>query len=609
MNKTVLLVSFFFLITLAFSQSESNKQDSAKQENVKQENVKQENVKQEQESVKKTCENCKEKRNNEVDFRHNVKISESIFSLKDSVQSFVKSKSQIIFEFSDVNTFLYSVDFKEIQRDNINNEELSNNEYKLPFRSSEYKISMLDYADFQLPPTDNSKVIDSINKIEREIKYLNIQSDQFNIKLKSLESMADTLLKMETLKIEKEYGNTVENVNDKKIALLRLNSTPDNELLKEIKSEIDTIKNNYQLTINKIQVIKQNRDNYLSQNNNNDAYIKTFSGQLIEYLIIVSEINDKVDLYNDLTFLLFSNEKFSYVNLKKQEILKQYFGGDVSSANLLFKCNELFDKLDNKYYALLGTNSNMPDKSKIETSYSKLINYHRTIDKSKFIDLFKQILKIFNAINENNWTIKYQTTKISDKADKIHYSFELIPVENDFTLTKMPRRINYDFDIVGGVKIDVSAGLFYHFDLYDDVYRFVKDTDSTTLIIKDNNDNQFIPSLGALFNIYKRSNKDVKLALNFGAGTNIENLFYYFGASILLGKSERIGINGGLVGGTVKRISNEYKDVEVINTAIEDLPKDVPMQLDDPFQMGYFIGISYNLSGKNKETMEGMIKK
>ena len=284
-------------------------------------------------------------------------------------------------------------------------------------------------------------------------------------------------------------------------------------------------------------------------------------------------------------------------------------GNGIDQSSFIRNCNLDFDNIDTIYYGLLLTYSSLNNRNQIAGSLLKLNNFHSSLDKSKYQELFNQILKTYNAINEVNWSVNYQTTRIADKADKVFYDIELVPIINDYSLAKKPIKLNYDFDIKGGVKIDFSAGLFFHYNLYDDQYKFVKLSDTSKQVVKENNAYDFIPNLGVLFNLYFRSTSSIKPTVNIGVGTNVEKLYYYLGLGVLIGKSERIGIHGGLVGGTVKRISNEYKNGQVVYQSIDMEPTVVPMQSKDPFQMGLFIGFSYNLTGKNEEKMNSLLLK
>lgn len=538
-----------------------------------------------------------------VKIRTNMKIDQSILSPSESIHEFVNSKDQIIFKLRDVNTFLYSINFKEIQRDVINDEELTNNKYEFLFKHSDTKIVELNFTDFQLPILEKTSITDTINLYDNKIEHYQNQVGKLLNDVKQLVKNKEELIKAKVLNIQSNAN--ISDTTELKAAIQELytTATKDNDLI-SLNSKIESINLEIRQKTDTIDIQIQKRQKRIIEDNNIEGYVINFSKLLINYLQMISQINDKLSVYNELLFLLFSNESFNTINAQKEQIFKDHFGETNSPSHILHSCNEMFNSLDTIYYELLRTYASMPKKDKINISYSKLTEYHNKIDKLKYQELFKQILKTYSAINEINWTVYYQTSKISEKADKIFFSIALEPIKNEYTMANRSVNLNYDFDIKGGIKIDFSAGIFYHFNLYDDVYKYEKETETTTRIIKESPDNQIIPSLGALFNIYKRTTNSYKFAFNFGAGTNVEKIFYYTGGGLLIGKSERIGINLGLVGGTVYKIPSEYKNSDVIN-----LPVDKLIKPSNSFQIGYFFGVSYNLTGKNKDKMAMMLKK
>jgi hypothetical protein len=252
------------------------------------------------------------------------------------------------------------------------------------------------------------------------------------------------------------------------------------------------------------------------------------------------------------------------------------------------------------------------DKSEIQNVRDELVKFHAEIDFNKYREFFIEIAKVYNDINKENWTVKYQTSYIYPNTDKVFFKFNATPIESKYVQTNEPIKLEYDFIVKGGWKIDISSGLFWLAGVNDDVYRFEARTDSTTAIIKSTNDSWILPSLGVLFNVYKRSNKNVKFAFNFGAGTDIKQIEYYLGGGLLLGRYERIGLNVGIVGKFVNKVSYKYQvedgNERIIDVALSDLPDEVPMQNPSPFQVGIYFGITYNLTGKNEEKSKSIFR-
>ncbi len=533
----------------------------------------------------------------------------SVLSPTDSVLDCIPYKSQIQFNLKDVNTFLYSVKFTEIQRDNISGEAIENKDLNILFSPNDYQIGELKFSDFLLPDPQKSQLVKTLDDFEICIQVAQSAIIQYNNLLSELNKNKDDLVTQNILKIEKKYENNNDTISKKlEIISLSINPTEDTGLPALFK-KIDSIKKAIHDSTNSINSNSRKRDTFLSTNKDDNLYITRFSSQLINYIKAVNKVNEKVEFYRSLLFLLFSNEPFDKIKSDKEKLSSLYMGNGIDQSSFIRNCNLDFDNIDTIYYGLLLTYSSLNNRNQIAGSLLKLNNFHSSLDKSKYQELFNQILKTYNAINEVNWSVNYQTTRIADKADKVFYDIELVPIINDYSLAKKPIKLNYDFDIKGGVKIDFSAGLFFHYNLYDDQYKFVKLSDTSKQVVKENNAYDFIPNLGVLFNLYFRSTSSIKPTVNIGVGTNVEKLYYYLGLGVLIGKSERIGIHGGLVGGTVKRISNEYKNGQVVYQSIDMEPTVVPMQSKDPFQMGLFIGFSYNLTGKNEEKMNSLLLK
>ena len=517
--------------------------------------------------------------------RGTTKIEESVLSPSEDVPTYIHFTDQVIFKLHDVNTFLYDVNFKEIQRDNISKEVVPKDDFQILYNASDYSLAEISYTDFNLPATSSAGPA-SDRSFNGELKKAKDELFSKTENLNELLQKRDQLIN-DTVGIDK---NLIVEISSK---------------MNDLTTKIDAAKQQVKRAKKAVGDAEYELNEHLTTSNDNNVHVEAFGYSIDRYLQVVTSINTKVNFYNELLFLMYSSQPFEEIKRTKENLLHTYLGADVGQEEIMGRCNMLFNDLDAVYIDLIDKYSAMPDRSKIESSYQKLVKYHNGIDRKKYRELFNQIVKTYLAINETNSTVDYQTSMISDKADKIAYHISLTPRSSQYATSNKAIQLNYDFDIKGGVKIDVSAGIFYHFNLNDDQYRFEPLTDSTSLLVKENDDKQFKPSIGALFNVYRRSNKSVKFAFNFGAGTNVDKIFYYTGGSVLFGKSERVGISAGVVGGTVARISNELKNKTIVKSPIEDL-NEVPMQRRDPFQLGYFVGVSYNLSGKNQSSGRAM---
>lgn len=515
--------------------------------------------------------------------KNNTIIKQPVFEINDSIPKYIKANSQVVFEFSNINTFLYSITFKENQKDIISNGENNIDDITKILEPKEYEIIDYSISDFNIPQIKiSNKAVISINKYEDTISDIDYKIVQKSKIVLNLQYEADNYYN----KKKSELGLKIKEGDSLNFELSKIK---DDSIYNKLNDSIIKINDSISALSHKIANIKSKKDKFLLETKDVDAHIKNFNNQLDEYLKKGNSLNLIVDYYHELLFLLFSNDDFKSIKNNKNNLLQRYFDKDTTTIDLLQECNTLLYDIEKKYNSLANSFNNMPNNDTIKQAFTLLTKFHNSIDKAKYKKLFNQIVKVYNAIDEKNWKYEYQTTDISDKTDNIFYKFEAKPCINNYTLTKKEIKYNYNFSIKGGIKIDFSAGIFYHINLQDDYYRFEKVTDSITKVVKQKNDNLFVPSVGGLFNIYLRSPSNVKLALNVGSGTNIEKIYYYLGFSLLLGKSERISVGGGAVGGSVSRISDEYNDItKLINKPIGDLPYEVPMQKKDPFQIGYY---------------------
>lgn len=165
----------------------------------------------------------------------------------------------------------------------------------------------------------------------------------------------------------------------------------------------------------------------------------------------------------------------------------------------------------------------------------------------------------------------------------------------DKTLTNpTPDKYSYNIWMRGGLKIDISGGIFIT-SLMDKEYE-TKDSVTNKLIYeKTNGDYDF--GFGSMINVSLRGGSWVRPALNFGALFTTNQKFQILsGLGLILGKEERIVIHGGLTMGRVSRVSGDYK---TDGSVAYDLGTSGTVPTTDKFSFGHFIGVTYNF-GKVK---------
>ncbi|MDR7210519.1 hypothetical protein [Flavobacterium piscis] len=158
----------------------------------------------------------------------------------------------------------------------------------------------------------------------------------------------------------------------------------------------------------------------------------------------------------------------------------------------------------------------------------------------------------------------------------------------------------YNVWIKNGLKIDVSAGIFFT-SLYDSQYDKRDDPETAgNKIITLKNSGDYDIAFGSTINTYVRMNSWIVPTLNFGAViTQNEKLQILLGGGAILGKQERIIFSTGISMGKVDRIADGYQVGGSYNLGDSGT---IPTQ--SQFKFGHFFGITYNLSKVKKISLD-----
>lgn len=158
-----------------------------------------------------------------------------------------------------------------------------------------------------------------------------------------------------------------------------------------------------------------------------------------------------------------------------------------------------------------------------------------------------------------------------------------------------PDKYSYNIWVKGGLKIDISGGLFIT-SLMDREYE-TQDSGTDKLIYEKNKGNYDF-GFGSTINISVRGGSWIRPALSVGALFTANQKFQILsGVGLILGKEERIVLHGGLAMGTISKISNNYK---ADGSTAYNLGTSGTVPTTNKFSFGHFFGITYNF-GKVKK--------
>jgi hypothetical protein len=416
------------------------------------------------------------------------------------------------------------------------------------------------------------------NKIKKDLttKLNDIKALKLNYSNKSLQESKDTIAfqnKIEGFEfaenvIQKQldvFGNLTENFTKRTQKSLENYNTIQNCLIDINKinaaydSYIDFVinpnlnKNQYNPDLSKTWVIldKEKRANYQSYIKTYEKayqafkteYSDTFNGDLFY------EIAKKDKIYADLVKLKFDNIKT-----------------EVESTNTIVNTSELRKKLSN-------------------------------------VELIDHVLGQENAF-------EVVSNPIQPLEDYIEFKVKITPnkdLGNSIIKQQVPKDFTYTEYVKGGVRWDFSAGTVFDFGIKNQQYE-VKEglsTDSTpkpTYKIVENNTSQYTPTIAGLLHTSFRSNSMFAFGFSLGASIDLTSLnlnSFFPGISLLIGKKEKTIFTIGPAFKKVKQIKSIYDTNTTYDTSIQ-----VTDITSEQFKIGWFVGISYNLTSKQKSKIK-----
>lgn len=558
----------------------------------------------------------------------------------------------IIFEVTDINLFRYKVSHIQVQDNIVNSTPLSeDNDVEIEFDPSAFNLTSLD-LNIPILTYKNTEIVKNITNYERDIlgkkgeileveKSLDQAKNDIKVlkqevaKYKALEEDRNRAeLKRDDLIETKEVGSQFTEDQEADLAYYSKLVTDINNKLKEFdgakikdfedriaifetKTEPDFTFRIKSLT-NSLRSFENQRENAVRRDNSNNAKIRDFDQVLEAYQSAIHDLNKLSELYVRLVANLFQEGSRIEIENERDKIIGDFFGDSFpdilmfSRDDILDQSYERLNQVLYKYYDLNKEyNKYAGDVKQIDVAFEKIKIFNEQINRASYQPFFLELAKVFDATDPKFFTLKFRLSKITDNADLVNFQLRGEPQKKvPGSIVIKPITIDYNVRIVRGVKIDVSTGLFFNIGVNNSDYRFVDGTEeSTTMVVEDESKSLFSPSIGFLFHVYPRSVQDVKLGGNIGFSTDTEQLNFYLGASLLLGKSERISVNFGLVGSQVNKPSGEFTPGTIIQQPVSELPSEIPLRSPAPYRIGAYMGVSFNLIGnKNKQSLSQVTK-
>lgn len=296
-----------------------------------------------------------------------------------------------------------------------------------------------------------------------------------------------------------------------------------------------------------------------------------------------------IELKENLEKLDLSIDKFELIYSNKESLGNDF----VKERDLLFDLVKYLHYEAEKYKSCFETGEKKYPKSLSDDAIEKA-----RVDVKFNFDKATAILKNFEGkffFSNEFYTLPMEHQ--GKNIDAIEFTVKRINKTNNSEDENFSSK--YKVWIKGGLKIDISAGIFLT-SLFDDVYETKDGTDAAKKMILKKNAGKYDFAVGSTINTGFRINSWVQPNLNFGfIFTQNQKFQLAIGLGLVLGKEERWILSGGLTMGVVDRLREGYN-----NGGQYNLGNDGQIPMVKQFKFGHFIGITYNLSKVNAVSLK-----
>lgn len=351
------------------------------------------------------------------------------------------------------------------------------------------------------------------------------------------------------------------------------------------------------LQIQKKQLVQEAKKNYESQSQYSANFIKTVPlKHLLKTAKPIAATNAKEDQVNIVNATIVLKQAFEDLTIEMNNYISAVAAEDFLDPNELQEKRAAFNAT---YIELLqhlqGINSEavgFPDLLNDFTSKVEEITKISTKIKAEITKMYQ--LKLYNYLLPLDTNGK--------NIDAIEVTVERY---NKQSANPTPDQYSYNIWVKGGLKIDISGGLFIT-SLLDREYETRDVTvnnngvDETQKLIYEKNKGKYDFGFGSTINLSLRGGSWARPALSMGALFTANQKFQILtGGGLILGKEERLVIHAGLSMGAVTTIADGYA---TDGSASYDLGNNGTVPTSNKFTFGHFFGITYNFGKVKKQT-------
>jgi hypothetical protein len=494
-----------------------------------------------------------------------------------------------VFKIKKINPIFYKItiesDNKVISYENSDIQQIKDAASKLEKSSETFIPEKLIINTSYLSLPDKSNIDDSPalkNLIGQELKLeAEIKKLEAELKLQDEEDQNNS----QKIIIGKKYELDLLHISIKQ-SLSESNKTE--YYLTEIKKNVEKINRSYKEVMNsatEIQIIVNNYNNFIDK-------------------ITIPDLD--YEKFNTLKKCSASDNKNCFGNtvLLDKEKLNSFYGVNryfyESYRNFLDVYNN-FELKDNLFQLKSTSKEYTPIVDSILSEIERLKNSAAEVnDKITNFNLAGKLNNVEILVEKLSKEGNYEYVSAPIQGTEDYLEFD-VKVENRYSNTE-----KYTFNseksfkhfeyLRKGVRFDFSVGTVFDFINKDKEYEIQNN------IIKQTSDNKFTPVLAGIFHASFRQTGNAAWGFSLGGALDVTNFninSVFPGISVLFGKKDKVIIT---VGPSFKKIT-ELKANYKIN---EEVDPDVSIDnlKTNNFKIGMFVGISYNLTNRQKDLIK-----
>lgn len=440
--------------------------------------------------------------------------------------------------------------------------------------------------NIKLPESkSDTEILKDKATITKDLRILK-KLDSLNVNLQQEQKVVNSL---KNNKIKYEYYKSV--FGDS--TTIRGIEKPDDGIIKEKEKEITKINDN----IKKLEDLKnENLDKFQSAKNDFSKAYNVFI-KAHEHINKIIQISNRVLPVAKLPFL----NKVQY-DLEYRESFLTY----LVELNLN---NITSNTINTQYTDLVVSYNKLKDINDLEVYFDKasLKKYFDDIDllmdnakkikfKEELIDfekLSQQVQRVIHLL-EKEESYEYVSAPIQPKNDMATFDV-VIKAKNKDIEVDNSRSFTHSVSIQGGTRIDFSIGLAASYFGNTNVYEIYTIDGQNRIGLKSKN--LAVPTLVSMITMTNRRTRYGAVGGSAGLGIDTNNgkiqlSNFFIGPTVILGKYDRMMITVGAAIRNVGQLKNGY----VVNQTVITQSSDVSTVLSDNYKVGFFVGLTYNLT-------------